>query len=128
MTNFTNTFKAKAHSKSLTSSDMLALCIYRTVKAKSEDKTAILTHFLKKSFTAGKVCAHRQYPYQSITLAMYYLNGQLRTGKRWSPDGWYETNGKILGEEITDLLTEEEEKAFREVATIVFDSNFVKAL
>ncbi len=59
---------------------------------------------------------------------MYYLNGQLRTGKRWSPDGWYETNGKILGEEITDLLTEEEEKAFREVATIVFDSNFVKAL
>ena len=129
MKNFINTFKAKAHSKELTCADMIALCIYRTMKAKSEDKSIILTHFLKKTFTAGKVCAHRQWPYQTISLTMYYLNSDLRPRRRWTPDGFrHKTNGKLLGEEITDLLTEEEEKAFRELATIVFDSNFVKAL
>lgn len=128
MTNFIDTFKAKAHSKTLTAADMIALCIYKTVKAKSEDKTTILTHFLKKSFTAGKVRPDRQYPYWAITNAMYYLNGQLRCGKRWSPEGWYETNGKLLGIEITDILTPEEETVFRELASMVFDPAFVKAL
>jgi hypothetical protein len=128
MKNFINTFKAKAHSKELTCADMIALCIYRTMKAKSEDKAIILTHFLKKTFTAGKVCAHRQYPYQSITTGMYYLNGQLRPRKRWSPEGWYETNGELLGEKITDLLTAEEEQVFRELASMVYNQAFVKAL
>lgn len=125
---FITTFKAKAHSKNLTAADMIALCIYKTVKAKSEDKSTILTHFLKKSFTPGKVRPDRQYPYQAITNAMYYFNGQLRAGKRWGAAGWYETNGKLLGEEITDLLTPEEELAFRELASIVFDPVYVKAL
>lgn len=116
MTTFIETFKAKAHSKTLTVQDMIALCIYKTVKAKSEDKPTILTHFLKKAFTAGKVCAHRQYPYQTITNAMYYFNGQLRAGKRWGADGWYETNGLVLGVDITEILTEEEIVAFRELA------------
>ncbi len=127
MTNFIDTFKAKAHSKTLTAADMIALCIYKTVKAKSEDKTTILTHFLKKSFTAGKVRPDRQYPYQAITNAMYYFNGQIRSGKRWGPDGWIETAGKLLGEEITDMLTEEELLTFRELATTI-DPAFVKAL
>ena len=128
MTNFITTFKAKANSKSITAADMVALCIYKTIKAKSEDKTTILTHFLKKSFTAGKVRPDRQYPYQAITNTMYYFNGQLRAGKRWSPEGWYETNGKLLGEEITNLLSSEEELAFRELASMVFDPVYVKAL
>lgn len=116
---FITTFKAKAHSKTLTAADMIALCIYKTVKAKSEDKSTILTHFLKKAFTPGKVRPDRQYPYQAITNAMYYFNGQLRAGKRWGQDGWYETEGKLLGEEITDLLTPEEITLFRELASSI---------
>lgn len=128
MTTFITTFKAKAHSKSLTAADMIALCIYKTIKAKSEDKVEILKYYLKKSFTAGMIRPHRQYPYHAITNAMYYLNHQLRAGKKWGAEGWFETNGKLLGLEITDLLTTEEETAFRELATMVFDPDFVKAL
>jgi len=127
MTNFTNTFKAKAHSKNLTCADMIALCIYRTVKAKSEDKATILKHFLTKSFTAGKVCAHRQYPYQSIINAMYGFNDQLRAGRRWYTDGWKEVKGFVLGVEVTEVLTEEELLKFRELAAMI-TPNFVKGL
>ena len=127
MINFIDTFKAKAHSKTLTAADMIALCIYKTVKAKSEDKTTILTHFLKKAFTPGKVRPDRQYPYQAITNAMYYFNGQLRAGKRWGADGWYETEGKLLGEEITDLLTPEEITLFRELASSI-EPDYVRNL
>lgn len=119
MTNFITTFKAKAHSKNLTAADMIALCIYKTVKAKSEDKAAILNYFLKKSFNAGHIRPDRIYPYQAITNAMYYLNGQLRAGKRWSENGWIDTKGKLLGEEITNLLTEEEIVLFRELASSI---------
>ena len=119
MTNFIETFKTKAHSKNLTVQDMIALCIYRTVKAKSEDKATILTHFLKKAFSAGKVCAHRQYPYQTITNAMYSFNGQLRGGRRWYNDGWKEVNGFVLGVEVTEVLTEEELLKFRELAAMI---------
>ena len=127
MTNFIETFKAKAHSKNLTCADMIALCIYRTVKAKSEDKTAILTHFLKKSFTAGKVCAHRQYPYQSITNAMYGFNGQLRAGRRWYAAGWKEVNGFVLGVDVSEIMTEEELLKFRELAAMI-TPDFVRGL
>lgn len=119
MTNFIETFKAKAHSKTLTCADMIALCIYRTIKAKSEDKVTILKHFLKKSFTAGKVCAHRRYPYQTITNTMYGFNGQLRAGKRWYADGWKEVNGFVLGVDVTEILTDEELLTFRELAAMI---------
>jgi hypothetical protein len=127
MTNFITTFKAKAHSKNLTAVDMIALCIYKTIKAKSEDKATILTHFLKKSFTPGKVRPDRQYPYQAITNAMYYFNGQLRAGKKWGAKGWYETEGQLLGKEITDLLSPEEITLFRELASSI-EPGYVKAL
>jgi hypothetical protein len=127
MKNFINTFKAKAHSKELTCADMIALCIYRTVKAKSEDKETILKHFLTKSFSAGKVCAHRQYPYQSIINAMYGFNGQLRARKRWYADGWKQVNGFVLGVEVTEVLTEEELLKFRELAAMI-TPDFVKGL
>lgn len=128
MTKFIETFKAKANSKTLTAADMIALCIYKTVKAKSEDKPIILKHFLKKSFTAGKIRPDRQYPYQAITNAMYYFNRQLRAGKRWGENGWYETNGYVLGVDIKNILADEEEISFRELAAVVFDPTFVKAL
>ena len=127
MTKFIKTFKAKAHSKTLTCADMIALCIYRTVKAKSEDKVTILKHFLKKSFTAGKMWGHRLYPYQTITNTMYSFNGQLRAGRRWYPDGWKDVNGFVLGIDVTELLTDEELSQFRELAAMI-DPGFVRNL
>ena len=127
MTKFIDTFKAKAHSKNLTAADMIALCIYKTVKAKSEDKAEILTYFLKKSFTAGHIRPDRLYPYQAITNAMYDLNNQLRVGKRWTENGWIESNGFLLSEKITDLLTEEEIVKFRELA-ISIEPGYVRNL
>jgi hypothetical protein len=116
MTNFITTFKAKAHSKNLTAADMIALCIYRTVKAKSEDKATVLNYFLKKAFSAGHIRPDRLYPYQAITNAMYDLNSQLRVGKVWTSNGWIESKGRVLGEDITTLLSEEENILFRELA------------
>lgn len=128
MTNFITTFKAKAHSKSITAADMIALCIYKTVKVKSEDKPTILKHFLTKAFTAGKVCAHRQYPYQTITNTMYYFNGQLRAGKRYQIDGtWKDVPGYVLGTEVTNVLSEDELLTFRELAAMI-TPDFVRVL
>lgn len=127
MTTFIETFKAKAHSKTITASDIIALCIYKTVKAKSEDKVTILKHFLKKAFSAGRVCSHRPYPYYTIINTMYYLNRQRLPGKRWGPDGWTETNGYVLSVEINEILTEEEQTAFNEIARMI-DSEFVMGL
>lgn len=127
MTNFITTFKAKANSKSITAADMVALCIYKTIKAKSEDKAVILKHFLKKSFSAGRVCSHRPYPYFTITNTIYYLNNQIRSGKKWGAEGWYETQGKLLDVEINELLTEEEQVLFRELAAMI-EPGFVRAL
>lgn len=127
MTKFIETFKNKARTKAITAADMIALCIYKTVKAKSEDKETILKSFLKKAFSAGKVCAHRQYPYQTITNTMWYLNSQLRAGKRWTPTGWIESKGKLLDVEVTELLSEEELTTFRELAAII-EPGFVKGL
>lgn len=119
MTKFIETFKAKAHSKNLTAADMIALCIYKTITAKSEGKATILKHFLRKTFTAGSIRPDRQYPYQAITNAMYYFNGRLRAGKKWTANGWIESNGEILGVDITTLLTEEEIVLLRELASSI---------
>ncbi len=127
MTTFIETFKAKAHSKSLTAADMLALCIYKTTKAKSEDKAVILTHFLKKSFSAGQMAGHRLYPYMAITNAVWYLNQQLRAGKKWGPDGWFETEGQVLGKELTEFFTEEEIVLYREITSMI-TPDYVKGL
>lgn len=127
MTNFIETFKTKAHSKNLIVQDMIALCIYRTIKAKSEDKETILKHFLKKAFTAGAVCAHRQYPYQAITNGMYGFNHKLRGGRIWIEGVWKQTTGYVLGVEVTEILTEEELLKFRELAAMI-EPEFVRNL
>jgi hypothetical protein len=127
MTTFIKTFKTKAKNKNITAADIIALCIYKTMKAKSEDKATIIKHFLTKSFTPGKVCAHRQYPYQAITNAMYGFNHRLRGGRVWINDSWKQTNGWVLGIEITEILTEEELLTFRELATMI-TPDFVRNL
>ncbi len=121
MTNFITTFKTKAKNKSLTSADMLALCIYRTIKAKSEDKAVILDYFIKKTFSAGAVRPHRPYPYHAVSKAWYYLNYQSRPGKRWNTEknAYDTTDGNLLGVNIDELLDENEVKMFRELLTTV---------
>ena len=119
MNNFKTTFKTKAQNKSLTSADMLALCIYRTIKAKSEDKAVILDYFIKKSFSAGSVRSDRPYPYHAVTNAHYYLNYQSKPGRRWNGEKFVETSGTVLGEKIEDLLDENEVKMFRELLATV---------
>lgn len=121
MNNFKNTFKTKAQNKSLTSADMLALCIYRTIKAKSEDKAVILDYFIKKTFSAGAFRSDRPYPYHAVSNAWYYLNYQSRPGKRWNTEknAYDTTNGNLLGVKIDELLEENEVIMFRELLATV---------
>ena len=119
MTTFTETFKAKAKAKTLTSADMLALCIYRTVKAKSEDKAEVLDYFIKKAFTPGAVCSHRPYPYHAVTNSHYYLNNQSRPGRRWTGEKFELTDGTVLGVSIKELFDDNEVIMFRELLATV---------
>lgn len=128
MTNFIETFKAKAKNKNLSSADMLALCIYKTIMAKNEDKAIILKYYLKKSFSAGKVCQHRTHSYQAISESVYYLNMSIRAGRKYTVEGvWKEHKGTLLGVDIGDILDAEHEALFRQIVTTI-DPVFVKAL
>lgn len=51
MTKFITEFKTKAHNKNLTSEDMLMLCAYRAIKAKSPNKKEIFQYFARKAFS-----------------------------------------------------------------------------
>lgn len=121
MTNFKEVFKAKAKAKTLTSADMLALCIYRTIKAKSENKAVILDFFIKKAFSPGAVRSDRPYPYHGVTQAQWYLNAQARQGKRWNTESnsFVQTNGTVLGVDIREMFEDSEEVMFRELLASV---------
>lgn len=119
MTNFKNTFKTKAQNKNLSRADMLALCIYRTIKAKSEDKAVILDYFIKKTFSAGAVRSDRPYPYHAVSNAYYDLNYQSRNGRRWNGEKFEETKGNLLGVKIDEMLDENEVIMFRELIATV---------
>lgn len=121
MTNFKEVFKAKAKAKTLTSADMLALCIFRTIKAKSEDKAVILDFFIKKAFSPGAVRSDRPYPLHSVTQAQWYLNNQARQGKRWNTEtnSFVQTNGTVLGVDIREMFEDTEEVMFRELLASV---------
>jgi len=124
MTIFIETFKTKAKNKNITAADIIALCIYKTMKAKSEDKPTILKHFLTKSFTAGKVCAHRQYPYQAIVNNRWSMN--FGPGRRWDGSKFIVTSGTSLGVELDTILNTEEIaqlRAIRELITPDFVRN-----
>jgi len=122
MTIFIETFKTKAKNKNITAADIIALCIYKTMKAKSEDKAIILKYYLTKSFTPGKICAHRQYPYQAI------VNNRpnLSPGRKWDGSKFIVTSGTSLGVELDTILNTEEIaqlRAIRELITPDFVRN-----
>lgn len=119
MKNFKTIFKTKAQAKDLTSADMLALCIYRTIKAKSEDKAVILDYFIKKAYTAGSIRSDRPYPYHAVSNAWYSLNWQSRPGRKWTGEKFEETKGRVLGETIDELFDENEVIMFRELLATV---------
>jgi hypothetical protein len=119
MKNFKTIFKTKAQAKALTSADMLALCIYRTIKAKSEDKAVILDYFIKKAFTAGAVRSDRPYPYHAVSNAQYTLKRQSRPGRKWTGEKFEQTSGNVLGEPINELFDENEVIMFRELLATV---------
>lgn len=102
MTTFIDIFKAKARTKTNTAQDMFALCVYKTMKAKSDDKKTVLYGILRRAFTPGKVCQHRRNPYQTVNQIYTRLNYNLRSGK-------------ILNVNIGTIFTEEEAVKFREI-------------
>jgi len=125
MIDFITTFKAKAHSKSITAADVIALCIYKTMKAKSEDKATILKHSLTKSFTPGKVCAHRQYPYQCIINNFWYMNfGPCR---KWDGTKYIMTSGTALGVQLDEMFDEQEIEQLRAIRAMI-TPDFVRNL
>ena len=125
MIDFITTFKAKANAKNITAADIIALCIYKTMKAKSEDKATILKHFLTKSFTAGKVCAHRQYPYQCITNNFWRMN--FGPGRRWDGTKYIVTSGNALGVELDKMFDANEIEQLREIRAMI-TPDFVRNL
>jgi hypothetical protein len=127
MTNFIETFKAKAKAKNLSSADMIALCIYKTIKAKNEDKALILKYYLTKSFSAGKVCSHRTHPYQAVSDSVYSLNRSISSTRKWNGTEWTKIKGMLLDVDISDILDEETEALFRQIVNMI-DPAFVKGL
>lgn len=112
MTKFITEFKAKAQNKNLSSADMLALCVYRTVKAKSPEKKAVLNYYVKKTFTPSKSrqwdCVKRA----RITLARLVSSKYTRT-----IDGTLTKVKSLLGIELSELFIAQEEELFMELLT-----------
>lgn len=112
--NFVEYFKNTANAKQLTSAHMFALCVYKTVRAKSENKKEILDYFIKRTFTAGAVKAHRNHPYQAAIAAHEQLNGWTRPTRVWiKNEGFKEFQSYFFGYELTELMSEEEAEMFK---------------
>jgi hypothetical protein len=106
MTNFITQFKIKARNKSLTSSDMLALAIYKAIHAKGNKEEA-LVGLVKRTFTAGAVCAHRQHQYQAVGPARAMLAYGFKDMQNvWSKQTANE--GGVLGVPKSTVLSPEE--------------------
>lgn len=77
MKNYKEIWKNKARNKSITRADTVAYCILKAMSAKSENKLELLTYFLNRAFTAGKVCAHRPEPYWALKFAAQELRSEV---------------------------------------------------
>ena len=98
MNKFIEQFKDRARKKELTGADMISHCLYKTVKAKSENKLEILKYFLSKSFTPRK-----SGDYQGFWNARY-LRAFL-----------YKKEYMLPGLKIEDVFTEEEQQIYIEL-------------
>lgn len=110
MTKFIQEFKKLAHDKSLTSSHMLALCFYKTIKAKSENKTEILNYFIKKAFTP-KGGQH----WWGVQNAHRGLSWMISPRTTRAEDGTICRKRFILGLDFDEVLTISESEMFADL-------------
>ena len=126
MTNFIETFKNKAKNKTLTSADMIAHRIYKTVKAKSENKEVILNALIKKAFTAGAMNGSRTHPYQAVDISVSNLVKLVFERKRWDSEvnKFVMKPGTLLDQDITKILSEDEISSFNELISHISSKRF----
>lgn len=93
MKDFIKIWKEKAHNKSIECHDVVAYCVLKTIKAKSENKKEILEYFLNKCFSP-----HKQNGYDKLR------RGARTVGSKML---W---NKMILDYPIEDIIDNEEEK------------------
>lgn len=117
MQTFIEQFKTKARNKNLTRADMFSLCVYKAVRAKSENKKAVLYGLLRKAFTPGEVCAHRPHPYWTVRLVEAEIRYELRSGYKYDPESkkFVDQGGSMLGIKLDQLFTEEERTTLNEL-------------
>lgn len=105
MDKFITQFKEKARAKNVTSSDMVALFLYKAIKAKPENKKEIFEYFISRGFSPRKsgfnVC-----PWDGLRYAAayaiketYYLNQV--TNK-------YAIKRYLMGIDVSELFSPEE--------------------
>ena len=126
MTNFIETFKNKAKNKTLTSADMIAHRIYKTVKAKSKNKEVILNALIKKAFTAGAMNGSRTHPYQAVDISVSNLVKLVFERKRWDSEvnKFVMKPGTLLDQDITKILSEDEISSFNELISHISSKRF----
>ena len=113
MNDFIKNFKNKAHNKDLTSSDMLALCLYRAIKAKSPEKTAIAKHFMFKSFSPNK-----SGEYRGLNKAARNLHNRSARLTKNAETGKYEYTYNIMGFPLSEVFSEEESQMYIDMTSM----------
>lgn len=95
MDKFISNFKTAANKKNLHVQDMVAYVVYKTIKAKSENKEVILDHLLARSFTP-----HKRFEYDALLRAAKNLYWRTQHSK------------KLMGIPLEELFTPEEVEMF----------------
>lgn len=98
MKDYTQIWKTKAHNKNLSAADMVAYCILKAIRARTEDKEELLKVFLDKAFSP-----HHYDGYASRARASNRVASNVRWGKT------------IIGHPIEDILDTEEIELFTDL-------------
>lgn len=110
------TWKAAADQGRNTAAAHAQLCIFRAIAAKDEDKLAVAKHLLRKAFTPvtkTTKLANGRTPFDTV-------QEQFR-GYRWGG-----THKTFLGVPLTDILNEEEEEQYHEIAKALSGGGVVR--
>lgn len=109
MNSFRHQFKTLAREKRLEGVDMLTLCLYKAVRAETEDRASYYKDLLRETFARAEVEDHRPHPYWAVKLAIKRF--------QWlSGSGWKFVDGKMINDPVVlhipakDVVTEWELK------------------
>ena len=87
MNKFIQQHKERARNKQITSSNMIAHCVFKAVTAKSDNTHEIYKHFAKKAFTkkknVGNYCEGHWYAYRVAVNRFLRANAQPRIRGLW---------------------------------------------